>query len=147
MSLRGRLLRHRLPRGAVAATVLGLSLTLTASTVQSIAYAEDRGRGRPGVQDFGDPAEGTDAKAAPRPSDPARKAAVTGLDRASWPRQGSAEVAVAAAGSKKPAVATPGGLPVSVTAPQAPAQAKAGPAAPSAKASPATPGKVKVDVL
>ncbi|WP_254712250.1 polymorphic toxin-type HINT domain-containing protein [Streptomyces sp. TRM64462] len=149
------MLRHRLPRRAVSATVLGLALTLTGSTVQSVAFADDKGRGRPGVQDFGDPVEGADAKAKPRPSDPARKAALSRLDKATWPKQGSADVPVSAPGAKKPAVATPGGLPITVTAPHTKAgvkpaaKSKTGPAAaPSTgKTAAAAPTKVKVDVL
>ncbi|MEU1190084.1 hypothetical protein, partial [Streptomyces sp. NPDC005859] len=89
-----------MPRSTVVATVLGLTLALSASSVQALALDEgDRGRtSRPGVQDDGDPAKGSDAKAKSRPSDPARKAAVKGLDKAVWPKQGGAEVTVGASG-------------------------------------------------
>ncbi|MGW2614311.1 polymorphic toxin-type HINT domain-containing protein [Streptomyces sp. NPDC001500] len=119
-----------MPRPAVAATVLGLTLALSASSVQALALDDgDRGRtSRPGVQDDGDPAKGSAAKAKSRPSDPARKAAVKGLDKAVWPHQGGAEV-------KLGATAEAGGLPVEV------GRAKAG-----TKASQAA-GKVRVDVL
>ncbi|MER6786184.1 RHS repeat-associated core domain-containing protein [Streptomyces sp. NPDC000658] len=120
-----------MPRPALAATVLGLTLALSASSMQALALDDgDRGRTtRPGVQDDGDPAEGSDARAATsRPVDPARKAAVKGLDKAVWPRQGGAEV-------KLGATAEAGGLPVKV------GRAKAG-----TKASQAA-GKVRVDVL
>ncbi|MGP4010193.1 polymorphic toxin-type HINT domain-containing protein [Streptomyces sp. 4N124] len=121
-----------MPRQMVVATVLGLSLALSASSVQAVALDDgDRGRtSRPGVQDDGDPAQGSAAKAKPRPSDPARKAAVKALDKAVWPEQGGAEVAVGAAGATEA-----GGLPVKVT--KARAKVKAGQAA----------DKVRVDVL
>ncbi|MCI3269685.1 polymorphic toxin-type HINT domain-containing protein [Streptomyces cylindrosporus] len=119
-----------MPGPALAATVLGLTLALSASSVQALALDDgDRGRtSRPGVQDDGDPAQGSDAKKKSRPSDPAHKAAVKGLDKAVWPRQGGAEV-------KLGATAEAGGLPVTVT--RAKAGVKAGQAA----------GKVRVDVL
>ncbi|MEW2045993.1 polymorphic toxin-type HINT domain-containing protein [Streptomyces sp. NPDC005476] len=119
-----------MPRPAFAATVLGLTLALSASSVQALALDDgDRGRtSRPGVQDDGDPAKGSAAKAKSRPSDPARKAAVKGLDKAVWPKQGGAEV-------KLGATAEAGGLPVRV------GKAKAG-----AKAAQAA-DKVRVDVL
>ncbi|MFJ9720303.1 polymorphic toxin-type HINT domain-containing protein [Streptomyces sp. NPDC101213] len=121
-----------MPRRTLVATVMGLSLALSASSVQAAALDDgDRGRtSRPGVQDDGDPAEGSDAKAKKRPSDPARKAAVKGLDKAVWPKQGGAEMAVGAA-----AATEAGGLPVKVGT--AKAKAKAAQAA----------GKVRVDVL
>ncbi|MFJ4691674.1 polymorphic toxin-type HINT domain-containing protein [Streptomyces sp. NPDC088766] len=123
-----------MPRQTLVATVMGLSLALSASSVQAVVLDNgDRGRtSRPGVQDDGDPAEGSDAKAKKRPSDPARKAAVKGLDKAVWPKQGGAEMAVGAA-----AATEAGGLPVKVGRAKAPAQAKAATAA----------GKVRVDVL
>ncbi|MET9967743.1 hypothetical protein ABZZ80_17875, partial [Streptomyces sp. NPDC006356] len=71
-----------MPRQAVVATVLGLSLALSASTVEAVVL-DDGARGRtsrPGVQDDGDAVKGRDAKSKSRPSDPARKAAVKGLD-------------------------------------------------------------------
>ncbi|MEU8993136.1 polymorphic toxin-type HINT domain-containing protein [Streptomyces sp. NPDC048558] len=119
-----------MPRQTVVATVLGLSLALSASTVQAVALDENaRGRtSRPGVQDDGDPAKGRDAKSKSRPSDPARKAAVKGLDRAVWPKRGGAEV-------KLGATAEAGGLPLKVLKPK------------SAKAAKATPSEVQVDVL
>ncbi|MCQ9129798.1 polymorphic toxin-type HINT domain-containing protein [Streptomyces hilarionis] len=119
-----------MPRPALAATVLGLTLALSASSVQALALDDgDRGRtSRPGVQDDGDPARGSAAKAKSRPSDPARKAAVKGLDKAVWPHQGGAEV-------KLGATAEAGGLPVKVG--RAQAKATASQAA----------GKVRVDVL
>lgn len=130
MFFRGRSLSRRMPRPAFAATVLGLTLALSASSVQALALDDgDRGRtSRPGVQDDGDPAKGSAAKAKSRPSDPARKAAVKGLDKAVWPKQGGAEV-------KLGATAEAGGLPVRV------GKAKAG-----AKAAQAA-DKVRVDVL
>ncbi|WP_327694870.1 polymorphic toxin-type HINT domain-containing protein [Streptomyces sp. NBC_00459] len=121
-----------MPRQTIVATVIGLSLALSASSVQALALDDgDRGRtSRPGVQDDGDPAKGSDAKAKSRPSDPARKAAVKGLDKAVWPEQGGAEIAVGAA-----AATEAGGLPVKVGS--AKAKVRAAQAA----------DKVRVDVL
>ncbi|WP_367323099.1 polymorphic toxin-type HINT domain-containing protein [Streptomyces sp. HUAS ZL42] len=130
MFFRGRSLSRRMPRQAVVATVLGLSLALSASSIQA-AVLDDGARGRtsrPGVQDDGDPAKGSDAKAKSRPSDPARKAAVKGLEKAVWPGQGGAEVKVGAG-------AEAGGLPVQVG--KTKARVKAAQAA----------EKVRVDVL
>lgn len=136
MFFRGRSLSRRMPRPVVAATVLGLSLVLSASTVQAVALDDgNRGRtSRPGAQDDGDPAKGTSVKAKSRPSDPAREAAVKGLDKAAWPRQGGAEVTVGASGPTEV-----GGLPVKVGEAKTAAKSKAK-AAQSA-------GKVRVDVL
>ncbi|MER7371367.1 polymorphic toxin-type HINT domain-containing protein [Streptomyces lanatus] len=119
-----------MPRQAVVATVLGLSLALSASTVEAVVL-DDGARGRtsrPGVQDDGDAVKGRDAKSKSRPSDPARKAAVKGLDKAVWPKQGGTEV-------KLGATAEAGGLPVKVLKPK------------SAKAAKAAPSEVQVDVL
>ncbi|MGW4786512.1 RHS repeat-associated core domain-containing protein [Streptomyces sp. NPDC004230] len=144
MLFRGRSLSRRLPRRTVVATVLGLSLALSASSVQAVAFDDGtRGRtSRPGVQDDGDPARGTDAKAKSRPTDPARTAAVKGLDKAVWPRQGGTEVKLGATGKA-------GGLPVEVLAPKTGAAARAtsdsGSRATTGTAK--APGKVRVDVL
>ncbi|MFD8915336.1 polymorphic toxin-type HINT domain-containing protein [Streptomyces sp. NPDC059575] len=129
-----------MPRQTVVATVLGLSLALSASSVQALALDDGvRGRtSRPGVQNDGDPARGHDAKSKSRPSDPARTAAVRGLDKAAWPKQGGTEVKLGAS-------AQVGGLPVKVLEPRAKTKAKAE-AGTRAKASTA-PGKVRVDVL
>ena len=109
MFFRGRSLSRRIPRSTVVAIVLGLSLALSASSVQAMALDDDaRGRtSSPGLQDDGDPVKGYATKTAPRPSDPARKAAVKGLDKATWPKQGGAEV-------KLGATAEVGGLPVKI---------------------------------
>lgn len=117
MPFHGRLLSRRMSRRALSATVLGVIIALTASTVQAapVETTESRDRGRPGVQDFGDPVEGTDGKAAKRPADPARKAAVTQLSKATWPTAGSAEISVA---DTSPAEVRVGGLPVTVAAPK-----------------------------
>ncbi len=126
MFFRGRSLSRRMPRPAFAATVLGLTLALSASSVQALAL-DDGARGRtsrPGVQDDGDPVKGSDAKKKSRPSDPARKAAVKGLEKAVWPEQGGAEV-------RTGATAEAGGLPVKVT--RAKAKVKAGQAADSVR--------------
>ncbi|WP_240958044.1 RHS repeat-associated core domain-containing protein [Streptomyces barkulensis] len=112
---RGRLLSRRIPKRVVGAIVLGLNLALVGTTAQAVPLDKDTGKGLPGVQDSADPAEGRDAKAAPRPADPAEKAAATRLDKAEWPKPGSAEIAVAA--DVKTAERTDvGGLPVTVTA-------------------------------
>ncbi|MEU3616824.1 polymorphic toxin-type HINT domain-containing protein [Streptomyces sp. NPDC006872] len=127
-----------MPRPVFAATVLGLTLALSASSVQALALDDgDRGRtSSPGVQDDGDPAKGSDAKAKARPSDPARRAAVKGLDKAVWPEQGGAEV-------KLGATAEAGGLPITVGKPKAKTTAKA-----DAKVEATTAAdKVRVDVL
>ncbi|WP_307625068.1 polymorphic toxin-type HINT domain-containing protein [Streptomyces turgidiscabies] len=125
-----------MPRSTVVATVLGLSLALSASSVQAMALDDDaQGRtSRPGIQDDGDPAQGYAAKAGPRPSDPARKAAVKGLDKAVWPKQGGAEV-------KPGAAVEVGGLPIKIL--------DAGVATrPAAKTKSAkAPGRIRVDVL
>ncbi|MEW2116097.1 RHS repeat-associated core domain-containing protein [Streptomyces sp. NPDC005474] len=127
-----------MPRSTVVATVLGLSLALSASSVQAMALDDDaRGRtSRPGLQDDGDPAKGYAAKTSPRPSDPAREAAVKGLDKAVWPKQGGAEV-------KLGATAEVGGLPVKILEARAGAADRPKTMARSAKA----PNKIRVDVL
>lgn len=145
MFLRGRSLSRRMPRPALAATVLGLTLALSASSVQAMALDNgDRGRtSRPGVQDDGDPAKGSDAKAAKAlPSDPARKAAVKGLDKAVWPRQGGAEI-------KLGATAEAGGLPVTIGKAKAKAKvtAKAAGKAEGKREATTAADKVRVDVL
>ncbi|MGW7285251.1 RHS repeat-associated core domain-containing protein [Streptomyces sp. NPDC054847] len=122
----------------LAATALGVTIALTGTTVEAVPL-EEPGRGRPGVQDI-DPLKGRDAKAKPRPGNPAKKAAVTRLDKATWPKGGSGEVAVTASGAQ---AVTVGGLPVAVAAVQP--KAKTGRAAASGVTS--GPGRVKVDVL
>ncbi|MFF6927963.1 MULTISPECIES: polymorphic toxin-type HINT domain-containing protein [Streptomyces] len=122
------------------ATTLGVTLALTGGSVQAVPSEPGQElRGKPGVQDFGDPVEGTDAPASKRPTDPARKAAVTQLDKAVWPKGGSAKLDVAAT---SPVEKTVGGLPVAVTAvtPETSGAAKR-------TASPGGPTKVAVDVL
>ncbi|MFD5875020.1 polymorphic toxin-type HINT domain-containing protein [Streptomyces sp. NPDC060322] len=114
MAFRGRLMNRRLPGRLLTATALGITLALTGSAVQAVPSAPGQeGRGRPGVQDFGDPVEGRNAQAKKRPADEARKAAVERLDKAVWPAGGSAKVSVAAT---SPVEETVGGLPVAVTA-------------------------------
>ncbi|MCZ7414109.1 RHS repeat-associated core domain-containing protein [Streptomyces sp. WMMC897] len=110
-SFRGRLLTRRIPRRAVGPVAIGLSLAVTTGLVQ-LVYFDDSGDGRPDVQDLGDPAEGRNAEAKPRGSDPARDAAVTTLGDADWPEAASATVRVGA-GNGDPTVI--GGLPVTVT--------------------------------
>ncbi|MGW3020124.1 polymorphic toxin-type HINT domain-containing protein [Streptomyces longwoodensis] len=129
-----------MPRRTVVATVIGLSLALSASSVQATVL-DDGARGRtsrPGVQDDGDPAKGRDARSTSRPSDPAHKAAVKGLDKAVWPHRGGAEVALGA-------TTEAGGLPVTVGAPAA--KPKAAKSAAAAAPASTAPGKVRVDVL
>lgn len=113
MAFRSRLMNRRLPGRLLTATALGITLALTGSAVQAVPSAPGEGRGRPGVQDFGDPVEGKNAQAKKRPADEAQKAAVKRLDKAVWPAGGSAKVAVA---TTSPAEKTVGGLPVAVTA-------------------------------
>ncbi|MGW1280285.1 HYD1 signature containing ADP-ribosyltransferase family protein [Streptomyces tsukubensis] len=139
MPPRGRPLGRRFPGTLLRTTVVGLSLALTGTFVNAVAQADDRGRERPGVQKYGDPLEGKDGKALPRPVDRTKKAAVTRLDRAVWPAGGSTELSVASSG--KPTRTAVGGLPVTVTA-VAPAKA-----ARTAVRTPAAPDSVRVDVL
>ncbi|WP_189709042.1 polymorphic toxin-type HINT domain-containing protein [Streptomyces phaeofaciens] len=121
-----------MPRQTVVATVIGLSLALSASSVQALALDDGaRGWSSPGVQDE-DPVKGSNAKAKPRPTDPARKAAVKGLHKAVWPHQGGAELTVGAADETEA-----GGLPVKVGKAKAQAKSKAA----------TTADKVRVDVL
>ncbi|MFJ2171562.1 polymorphic toxin-type HINT domain-containing protein [Streptomyces sp. NPDC087851] len=87
-------------------------IALTAGTVQAVPV-ENKGRGRPGVQDVGDPAKGVNGKVKPRPADAAARAAVEQLDKGTWPRAGGAELSVT---GTSPAEVTIGGLPVSVSA-------------------------------
>ncbi|WP_169749638.1 polymorphic toxin-type HINT domain-containing protein [Streptomyces californicus] len=140
MAFRGRLLNRLVPGRLLMATTLGVTLALTGGSVQAVPSEPGQElRGKPGVQDFGDPVEGTDAPASKRPTDPARKAAVTQLDKAVWPKGGSAKLDVAAT---SPVEKTVGGLPVAVTAvtPETSGAAKR-------TASPGGPTKVAVDVL
>ncbi|WP_307666588.1 RHS repeat-associated core domain-containing protein [Streptomyces sp. V2I9] len=81
-----------------------------------MAFADDKGSSRPGVQDMGDPVEGTKGKVKKRPKDAARQAAVTRLDPATWPKQGRAEIVVGEAGAKSPTAVKAGTLPLSATA-------------------------------
>ncbi|MEW1629729.1 polymorphic toxin-type HINT domain-containing protein [Streptomyces sp. NPDC089173] len=141
MAFQGRLLNRLIPGRLLTATALGVTLALTGGSVQAVpAEPGQELRGRPGVQDFGDPAEGTDAPASKRPADPAKKAAVEQLDQAVWPKGGSAKLAVATASPVEKRV---GGLPVTVTA-IAPETARAGKRTASPAAAPA---EVAVDVL
>ncbi|WP_446038218.1 polymorphic toxin-type HINT domain-containing protein [Streptomyces sp. SID1121] len=134
-----------MPQRALTATALGVIIALTASTVQAapVEIAGSKDRGRPGVQDFGDPVEGTDGKAAKRPADPARKAAVTRLDRATWPAAGSAEVPVA---GTSPSEVRIGGLPVTVATPKAAKSVRKDKSS-AAASDPAAPSGVRVEVL
>ncbi|WP_331725311.1 RHS repeat-associated core domain-containing protein [Streptomyces zaomyceticus] len=121
-----------------------MTLTLAGSTVQAVPLpSQEASRGRPGVQDFGEPIEGRDAAAsAARPTDEARRAAVQSLDKAVWPSGGSAELTVGSGAAKKTPV---GGLPVAVT-PVPPVAAKTARTNGSGAHS-QTPAGVRVDVL
>ncbi|MEU0382232.1 polymorphic toxin-type HINT domain-containing protein [Streptomyces cyaneofuscatus] len=122
------------------ATALGVTLALTGGSVQAVpAEPGQEVSGRPGVQDFGDPVKGTDAPASKRPADPAKKAAVTQLDQALWPKGGSAKLAVA---TTSPVEKSVGGLPVTVTPITAGTSKAAKQTAPQAG-----PAEVSVDVL
>ncbi|MFC9606944.1 polymorphic toxin-type HINT domain-containing protein [Streptomyces niveus] len=145
MPFRGRLLSRRMPARVLSATALGVVIALTAGTVQAapVETSASGKRGKPGVQDFGDPVEGTDRKAAERPSDAARKAAVTRLDKATWPAAGSAEVSVA---GTSPSEVRIGGLPVTVAAPKAAKSARKS-GSPAATSGKAVPDEVRVEVL
>jgi RHS repeat-associated protein len=144
MPFQGRLMNRHMPRWLLSATAVGVIIALTGSAAEALPV-EEQGRGRPGVQNFGDPLEGKDGKALPRPSDPAKKAAVSRLDKAVWPVGGSADVAVSASSPKVKV----GGLPVAV-APVSTKQAtdsKGAGARSSAAKAPAGPADVRVDVL
>ncbi|MFE0271633.1 RHS repeat-associated core domain-containing protein [Streptomyces sp. NPDC058992] len=144
MSLRGRLLCRRMPRRLLSTAVLGLSLAMVGtSSVQDVAFAADaKGRGPTRVQDFGDPVEGTNGKVKKRPADAARKTAVQRLDKAVWPREGSAELSLSAGSGKALDEVRAGGLALSAAAPRSAAGAKS-----PAKKAISPPAKVKVDVL
>ncbi|MCP3819959.1 sugar-binding protein [Streptomyces sp. A3M-1-3] len=95
-------------------------LALSAGSVQALP-AKPGAAKRPGVQDSADPAEGRNATAKARPADPAKKAAVSTLDRAVWPDAGSVELTVSAKKASDRSVqgargghGTPGTLPVTV---------------------------------
>ncbi|GGZ37625.1 hypothetical protein GCM10010387_34760 [Streptomyces inusitatus] len=145
MSRSDRPRSRRLPGLLLRSTVLGLSLTLAGTSVQAVAFAVDRGSGRPDVQNFGDPADGHDGEALPRPADRMKKNAVTRLDKALWPTGGSAELTVAA--GKTAAEKTVGGLPITVTKAAKPAPAPASARSARAAGTAAAPGTVRVDVL
>ncbi|MET9368341.1 toxin C-terminal domain-containing protein [Streptomyces griseoflavus] len=141
---RGRLLSRRIPQRAVGAIVLGLSLALVTTTAEAVPPADrNAGGGRPGVQESPDPAEGRDAKAAPRPADPNAKAAVRTLDKASWPSAGSAEITVGAPG--RATEAEVGGLPVTVGEAASSARTKDGARKTEGRDTP--PAKVRVTAL
>ncbi|MEU5147366.1 RHS repeat-associated core domain-containing protein [Streptomyces yangpuensis] len=147
MSLRGRLLNRRIHRRTLASVVIGLSLALSASSVQALETAPG-GTKRPGVQDFGDPVKGTKAKSKGRPANATAKAAVKKLDKPVWPGTGSAELAVPATGGAPAAQVKVGGLPVTVTAPkEAGAKAAATSFSAAAIGGAKQPGKVRVDVV
>ncbi|MGW6396380.1 RHS repeat-associated core domain-containing protein, partial [Streptomyces sp. NPDC055103] len=119
---------------------------LSASTVEQVSFAADKGTQRPGVQDMGDPVVGKDAGVKKRPKDAARAAAVTTLDTPAWPRQAHAEVAVEAPGGADPTTRI-GTLPVRVEALKQP-ETKARTATGAASAASAdVPAMVAVDVL
>ncbi|MEO3974993.1 RHS repeat-associated core domain-containing protein [Streptomyces sp. CAU 1734] len=144
MSLRSRPFGRRLPGLLLRSTVLGLSLTLAGTTVQAVAFTSGtEGAKRPGVQNFGDPIDGRDGKALPRPADRMQKSAVTRLDKAVWPKGGNGELPVT--NGKADPARTVGGLPVAVTATKPPAAASARSANPTGTAP--APDRVRVEVL
>ncbi|MFJ9547983.1 polymorphic toxin-type HINT domain-containing protein [Streptomyces erythrochromogenes] len=135
-------------RRALGSVVIGLSLALSASSVQALEAAPGSTK-RPGVQNFGDPVKGTKAKAKPRPANATAKSAVKKLDKPVWPAAGTAEVAVPASGKAVTTASVKvGGLPVSVTTPKGDTP---NPAAGSFRAAVLgtgkAPDKVQVDVL
>ncbi|MFJ3974824.1 RHS repeat-associated core domain-containing protein [Streptomyces sp. NPDC090021] len=147
MSLRGRPLSRRIHRRTLGSVVIGLSLALSASSVQALETAPG-GTKRPGVQNFGDPVKGTKAKSKGRPANATAKAAVKKLDKPVWPGAGSAELAVPATGAMPAAQVKVGGLPVTVTAPkEAGAKASATSFSVAAIGGAKQPGKVRVDVV
>ncbi|MFI5862606.1 RHS repeat-associated core domain-containing protein [Streptomyces sp. NPDC051546] len=135
-------------RRALSSVVIGVSLALSASSVQALEAAPG-GTKRPGIQDFGDPVKGTKSKSKPRPANETAKSAVKKLDKPVWPVGGTAEVAVPATGSAAPAAQVKvGGLPVTVTPPkEAAPKAKATSFQSAAVGGAKSPGKVQVDVL
>ncbi|WP_328560397.1 RHS repeat-associated core domain-containing protein [Streptomyces coelicoflavus] len=109
----GRPLALRIPRRALGATVFGVLLSLTATSVQALPARPD-GPHRPGVQDSAAPAHGHDARAESLPTDPTAKAAVKTLGKAVLPKGGTAAVEVSP-GQKDGKPVTVGGLPVTLT--------------------------------
>ncbi|WP_251057348.1 RHS repeat-associated core domain-containing protein [Streptomyces sp. ISL-94] len=147
MSLRGRLLNRRISRRTLGSVVIGLSLALSASSVQALEAAPG-GTKRPGVQNFGDPVKGTKAKPKGRPANATAKAAVKKLDKPVWPGSGSAELPVAGHTTAASRVKV-GGLPVTVTSPKEAAapQAKATSFRSAVLGGSKQPAKVQVDVV
>ncbi|MGW8995124.1 RHS repeat-associated core domain-containing protein [Streptomyces zhihengii] len=139
----GRLLNRHMPGRLLAATALGVIIAMTGGSVQALPL-QTEGRGLPGVQDVADPVKGRATEAEPRPADPALKAAVKRLGKATRPTGGSAKLTVKAltAASGTPKKTEVGGLPVAVTTAPVP-KAKS---AAVARADTA-PSAVTVDVL
>ena len=131
MSFRGRLLTTRMSRHAIGATVLGVLLSLSATSVQALPAKPEVPK--PWTHDDPDPAHPGVGKSKPRPVDSAAKAAVRQLGKSALPQHGSADVAVTT-GTK----VRIGGLPVTVSRKAATGRAK------TAASSPA---KVNVEVL
>ncbi|SER77570.1 RHS repeat-associated core domain-containing protein [Streptomyces sp. yr375] len=76
-----------------AAAVLGLTVAI-GLLPQYAPQAEAKGLGKPGTQQDGDPARGTDAKAEKPKKNPVDSAVVTDPAKVTWPKPGRAETAV-----------------------------------------------------
>ncbi|WP_327373343.1 polymorphic toxin-type HINT domain-containing protein [Streptomyces sp. NBC_01216] len=108
----------------VTGTLLALSLALSASVAQAVPV-QPEAAGLPGFSDNPDPIKGKDAaKAKPRRVDDARKFAAPTLSRATWPKVGSAELAIPTSPPMRarsagvpgpPEKADVGGLPIAVS--------------------------------
>lgn len=131
MPFRGRLLTTRMSRHAIGATVLGVLLSLSATSVQALPVKP--GVPKPWTHDNPDPARPGIGKSRPRPVDQAAKAAVRQLGKSSLPQQGVADVPV-----KTGTKVNIGGLPVSISR-----RAAAG----RAKTPEASPADVNIEVL
>lgn len=116
MPFRGRLLYRRLPRRVLTVAGLGLTMALSASSVQPVAFAEDERATRPGVHDADELVKGWNAKPAKKRKDTSRSSEVKRLETSSWPRQGRVELAVAGSGSTT-MTEEAGRLPLSAAAP------------------------------
>ncbi|MFJ3929315.1 polymorphic toxin-type HINT domain-containing protein [Streptomyces sp. NPDC090029] len=143
-SYQGRLLSRRIPRRLLGSIVLGLCMVVTTGTVQAAPIDRPEERKRPTAEGQIKPAEGSTAKIAPRPADPAAKAAVKTLDKASWPGADSKSLAVPESAGKATDV---GGIPVRVSRAEAPTPKKKAPADSRVEAEAAPPATVAVTSL
>ncbi|MFG3379475.1 polymorphic toxin-type HINT domain-containing protein [Streptomyces sp. NPDC047999] len=151
---------RRISRRWAGSVVIGLSLALSAGTVQAVPV-EAAGTDRPGVQDLGEPAQGKNARTKPRGADPAAKAAVETLDAPEWPDGDSTTLRVGAQLGSRDGVpkgaaapggtgdtATIGGLPVTASDAHISAKATAGSEhSPAARAGSPAPDRVRVSSL